>query len=163
MTGSAKPDVVHRLLHVESSGERARESNIQNWLYSIGVKNVEPQYITEEGPADLYLSNRRVIIEVKKGGRLKNGPKAPGTGSRSEAGLNESAFDQITRYILAERMRERLYLDEDDGEDLMWLGIVTDTYPFGDFLGSKAPPAGFTPRDPARCRTAPRRLSDGVP
>lgn len=127
MTGSAKPDVVHRLLHVESSGERARESNIQNWLYSIGVKNVEPQYITEEGPADLYLSNRRVIIEVKKGGRLKNGPKAPGTGSRSEAGLNESAFDQITRYILAERMRERLYLDEDDGEDLMWLGIVTDS------------------------------------
>ena len=127
MRDSAKSDIIHRLLHVESSGERARESNIQNWLYSIGVKNVEPQYVTEEGPADLYLSNRRVIIEVKKGGRLKNGPKVQGTGSRSEAGRNESAFDQLTRYVLAERMRERLYLDENDGKELMWLGIVTDS------------------------------------
>lgn len=127
MTAKARQDAVHRLLHITSSGERAREANIQNWLYGIGVKNVEPQYITDEGPADLYLSNRRVIIEVKKGGRLRNGPEAPGTGSRGEAGRNESAFDQVSRYVLAERKRERLYLDEDDREDLPWLGIVTDS------------------------------------
>lgn len=128
MTGSAKTSAVGRLLHVTSASERVRESNIQNWLYnSIGIENIELQYITSSGPADIYLSNRRIIIEVKNAVRLRNGPNIPGTGSLHEAGRNESAFEQVTRYVLAERKRERLYLGEDDREDLVWLGIVTDS------------------------------------
>ncbi len=111
-----------RLLHITSSGEPNRQNHIQNWLYEIGIKNVEAGWGTFEGPADLYLTNRRCIIEVKKGGRLKDGPKKIGTGSKRD----ESAYQQLERYILAERKRERLYLDDEDEQNISWLGIVTD-------------------------------------
>ena len=115
-----------RLLHPASTGERAREGNIQNWLYDIGIRTVDPHYPTVAGPVDLYLPNRRVLIEVKNGGRLKNGPRATDTGSPNEGRPHESAYEQIQRYVLAERKRERLYLDEDI-TDFAWLGVVTDS------------------------------------
>ena len=107
-----------RLLH-PGFGEQNRQNLIHNWLHK-KVGDVVAGWRTSAGLADLYLTNRRIIIEVKKGGRLKDGPHKLGTGSQ-----NESAFNQVERYILAERERERLY-PEDDITDHPWLGIITD-------------------------------------
>lgn len=112
-----------RLLSSAGSGETNRQNHIQNWLYYRGVVNVEASYPTSEGPADLYLPNRRCIIEVKRATRLGGGPHKRGTGSKT----SESAYEQLERYILAERKRERLYLDDEDKQGLPWLGIVTDS------------------------------------
>ena len=109
-----------RLLRLAGSGETNRQNYIQNWLCEIGIENVEASYQTPEGPTDLYLPNRQIIVEVKKAGRLRNGPKRAGTGSRH----GESAYRQLERYVLAERKQERLH--SDDVSDRTWLGIVTD-------------------------------------
>ena len=118
--GTAPADV---LLAAESANEADRRSYIRQWLVSVGVPDsaMREEYHTAAGPIDLYLTNRRVIIEVKKGGRLDDGPDVPGTGSSRD----ESAMDQLDRYVREERRRERLYL-EDDITEQTWLGIVTD-------------------------------------
>lgn len=90
----------------ESANEADRRSYIRQWLVSVGVPDsaMREEYHTAAGPIDLYLTNRRVIIEVKKGGRLDGGPDVPGTGSSKE----ETAMEQLDRYVREERRRERL-------------------------------------------------------
>lgn len=118
--GTAPADI---LLAAESVNEADRRSYIRQWLVSVGVPDsaMREEYHTAAGPIDLYLTNRRVIIEVKKGGRLDGGPDIPGTGSSKE----ETAMEQLDRYVREERRRERLYL-EDDITEQTWLGVVTD-------------------------------------
>lgn len=121
MSSATRPADV--LLTAESRNEADRRSYIRQWLASIGVPDgaMREEYHTAAGPIDLYLTNRRVVIEVKKGGRLDDGPDAPGTGSSK----SETAMEQLDRYVREERRRERLYL-EDDITEQSWLGIVTD-------------------------------------
>ena len=83
--------------------------------------SIRAEYHTRAGPIDLYLTNRRVIIEVKQSGRLDKGPDHIGAGSKN----NETAFQQLDRYVRAERVRERLYLEENI-TDSTWLGVLTD-------------------------------------
>ena len=111
------------LLSPPAKGEDERRTYIYRWLVGIGIPaaSIRVEYPTAEGSMDLYLTNRRVIIEVKKGGRLSRGPYAEGTGSRE----GETAFEQLERYLKAERMRERLHLEEDI-RDKNWIGAVTD-------------------------------------
>ena len=108
------------LLRLPDKTESNIRAYIRNWLTERNA-NISSEWMTSAGPIDLYLKNRRVIIEVKKYGRLDNGPEAPGTGS----GKDENVLEQLERYVKAERQRERLYL-EDDIEDLPWIGVVTD-------------------------------------
>ena len=61
---------------------------IRDWLVKNDLKP-EEEFETGDGPVDLYLGGRRVLIETKRSERLKNGPRFPGTGSRG----NESAFE----------------------------------------------------------------------
>lgn len=104
-------------------GEDNRKAHIRSWLEDCGF-DVEGEYGVGGGDAiDLYLPNRRVLIETKKVARLDNGPDAKRTGSRGD----ETAFEQLTRYVLAEREREHLYPQEDIN-DLPWLGAVTDKH-----------------------------------
>ena len=111
------------LLAPPFGGEEDRRSYIRDWLAGIGVpaSSIRAEYPTAEGSIGLYLANRRVAIEVKKAGRLDKGPYAEGTGSRG----GETAFEQLERYLKAERARERLYL-EDGIRDKNWIGAVTD-------------------------------------
>ena len=110
---------LERLLHT-TSGEDNRKSNIRSWLESEGF-DIEGEWETGDGPVDLYLPNNRVLIETKRASRLDAGPNAKGTGSKGD----ETAFEQIQRYILAERGRERLYAD-DAVQSKTWFGAVTD-------------------------------------
>ena len=93
---------------------------VRDWLVENGLIPDE-QFETGDGPVDLYLGGRRVLIETKTRERLKKGPYVPGTGSRP----NESAFEQLTRYMVAEISREQMRLDEDPKNQ--WIGCVTDS------------------------------------
>ena len=118
-----RADAEGTLLRPPSKKEADRRAYISEWLAAIGVPAaaIRAEHQTEAGPVDLYLTNRRILIEVKQAGRLSGGPYADGTGSAK----GESAFEQIARYVVAERARERLYLEEDVREK-SWIGIVTD-------------------------------------
>jgi len=111
------------LLSPPSKKEADRRAYISEWLVAIGVPAaaIRTEHQTDAGPVDLYLTNRRIILEVKQGGRLSRGPYADGTGSIG----TESAFEQVARYVVAERARERLYL-EDGVRERNWIGIATD-------------------------------------
>ena len=111
------------MLNPPSTKEADRRAYIRAWLDTIGVpeSSIRAEYHTGAGSIDLYLTNRRVIIEVKSGGRLRNGPCQSGIGGKG----GETAFEQLDRYVRAERARERLYLEEDI-TDHAWLGAVTD-------------------------------------
>ena len=121
--GGRRADAEDTLLRPPSKKEADRRAYIAEWLAAIGVPAaaIRTEYQTEAGPIDLYLTNRRVVLEVKQDGRLSRGPYADGTGS---AGA-ESAFEQVSRYVTAERARERLYLEEDVREK-NWIGMATD-------------------------------------
>ena len=110
------------LLTLTDKTESNIRACIRAWLKSRGA-DISSEWRTTSGSIDLYLKNRRVVIEVKTPKRLDNGSEAHGTGSGSVE--HESALEQVEKYTKAERLRERLYL-EDGIEDLPWLGVVTD-------------------------------------
>ena len=120
---SRRADAEVTLLHPPSKKEADRRAYISEWLAAIGVPAaaIRTEHQTDAGPVDLYLANRRVILEIKQDGRLSRGPYADGTGSIG----TESAFEQVARHVVAERARERLYLEEDVREK-SWIGIATD-------------------------------------
>ena len=116
-------DGADALLDPPAVGADERRAYIYRWLVGAGIpaSSIRIGYSTAEGAVDIYLTNRRVIIEVKKGGSLPHGPYAEGTGSRE----GETAFGQLDRRLRAERERERLHLEEDI-RDKNWIGMVTD-------------------------------------
>ena len=111
------------LLGPPAEGAGEIRSRVRRWLVEAGVPadSIRAGYQTAEGPVGLYLTNRRVIIEVKKGGGLSRGPHAVGTGSRE----GETAFGQLDRRLRAERSREGLHRGE-DAPSKSWIGAVTD-------------------------------------
>ena len=90
---------------------------IKEW----GIKHVKTEYQTGGGYVDIYLPNKRLIIEVKKPKQLEKGVDEIGTGLHKD----ETAHQQLTRCIKAESRRERLFMDKDD-KDISWIGIITD-------------------------------------
>ena len=141
--GAARANAERTLLAPPSAGEDDRRSYIRDWLVQIGVpaSSIRAEYPTAEGSIDLYLTNRRVVIEVKKGGRLAEGPYAEGTGSRD----GETAFEQLGRCLKAERARERLYL-EDGIRDKNWIGAATDGRVWYAWEWGPSPQEGAGPR-----------------
>ena len=79
------------------------------------------------GSCDLYIHDKRVIIEVKKVKRLENGPHSPESGDGGR-----SAFDQLENYIKAERSQKNTqiidFVDTGDVSEQThyWIGIVTN-------------------------------------
>ncbi len=122
--GGRLADAENTLLAPPSKKEADRRAYISEWLAAVGVPAaaIRAEHQTDAGPIDLYLTNRRVILEIKQGGRLSGGPYAEGTGSAG----TESAFEQVSRYVAAERARERLYLEEDGVREKNWIGMATD-------------------------------------
>ena len=122
--GWRRADAENTLLAPPSKKEADRRAYISEWLAAVGVPAaaIRTEHQTDAGPVDLYLTNRRVILEIKQDGRLSRGPYADGTGSAG----TESAFEQVSRYVAAERARERLYLEEDNVREKNWIGIATD-------------------------------------
>ena len=102
MSGIVSPE--YRLLHPTSDGEDTRKANIREWLHSLDITYVKSEYDTGDGPADIYLPNRRIIIETKRKGKAK--PDDPTAGSRP----GETPLQQLTRYIGSERTREQMFL-----------------------------------------------------
>lgn len=107
-------DGVSKLLR-KTHKEENRKSDVRGWLEYCGF-DVDGEYDTGDGLVDLYLPNNRVLIEMKRVARRDNGPHAKGTGSRPD----ETAFEQLSRYVLAERDNERLYEQESMGRS-WWL------------------------------------------
>ena len=119
------PPLLPCTLHRETD----RSYYVRSWLDKIGIPDrhiwAEEQpaggAIRSPGRMDLYLLDKRVIIEVKRQGRLSKGPYKRGTGS----GRCESAYEQVGRYVADERRQWRFYSDGGMGER-EWIGAVTD-------------------------------------
>lgn len=95
------------------------QSGVEALLRAMQPGTLESQYQTGVGPADIYLPNRRVFVETK------GYPKAADPES-AQAGRDESAADQLTRYVHAEIDRELGMLPLGDETEGLWRGIVTD-------------------------------------
>ena len=99
------------------------QSALERVLETYG--EVIPQHQTGDGPCDLFLPARRVVIEVKeRAGKRKAaavGPNLPG----SQPG--ETQFEQLQRYVRALREKERrsLWGDVPDA-NTPWIGALTD-------------------------------------
>ena len=82
--------------------------------------DVEPEYGVQSGGwMDIYLPQRRVVIETKRTGEAHpDSVRDPETG--------ETQFEQCERYVQSEWERERARLDLDGLGDLPWRAILTD-------------------------------------
>lgn len=124
--------------------------HVRSWLNSIGIPDTHIR--AEEPPGggairspdkmDLYLLEERVIIEVKRQGRLSKGPYEKGTGS----GGNESAYEQVCRYAADERRQWRFYSDGCMGRR-EWIGAVTDGHVWWVWLWPANLPPGAEPEE----------------
>ena len=124
--------------------------HVRAWLGKIGIPDC--QIRAEERPAggaihpfnrmDLYLLEKRVVIEVKRQGRLSRGPHEKGTGS----GGSESAYGQVCRYVAEERRQERLYQDGSMSRR-EWIGAVTDGHAWWVWLWPADQPPTAAPEE----------------
>lgn len=99
------------------------QSDVEALLRAIGVGTIESQYQTGEGPADLYLPNRRCFIECKGYPAAKDPDKPQ---ARKES---ESPREQLDRYVRAQIASETRTLPIFESETQLampWTGIVTD-------------------------------------
>ena len=109
------------LMSAVISGTGKREARVQSEIESLlrvlGY-DVEREYATGDGPADLYLPTRRTIIETKGHGQA--GPDKSG----SREGENQE--QQCERYVVAENERERRRLDFSGTKQMPWQAMLTD-------------------------------------
>ena len=79
--------------------------------------DVEPEYGVQSGGwMDIYLPQRRVVIETKRTGEAD-----PDSVRNTDTG--ETQFEQCERYVQAEWERDRARLDFDGLGDLPWRAI----------------------------------------
>lgn len=139
------------LLPVQLRKEADAIYHVRSWINRIGIPDSHIR--AEEPPAggtiplsdrmDLYLLDKRVIIEVKRRGRLSKGPHERGTGSSRNG---ESAFGQVRRYVAEERHQERLYTDGDMYRR-EWIGAVTDGHIWWIWLWPADMPPDAEPKE----------------
>ena len=103
----------------KASSEAAVQDSISRWLDENNIK-YSPQYRTPAGTVDIHLEHRHVMVEVRRGACLDDGPMSRGSGSGRD-GREESAYAQLGRCVDASRRQERLA-----EERLQWRGVVTD-------------------------------------
>ena len=104
------------------SGPLPNEKSIQLWLAMLLVSlgyEVEIEYPVPRGHMDIFLPERRVVIETKPlGAAAPSGARDPETG--------ETQFQQCQRYVQEEWKLERGRLDIDGLGVLAWKAILTD-------------------------------------
>ena len=93
--------------------------DISRILDALAVENIMT-YPTTDGPADIYLPRRRIIIETKKQPLASDPHKAQAREN------DESPFEQLERYILAEIQHELTFPDIQGPTDRPWTAILTD-------------------------------------
>ena len=109
-----------KLLSVKhSDSEDAIRQNVSRLLDALEIDNIMA-YRTPEGPADIYLPQRRVIIETKSVGLADD----PDLRQPREGG--ETPREQLERYLQSERREEEKLSIADPGQDHPWTGILTD-------------------------------------
>ena len=83
------------------------------------------QHQTGDGPCDLFLPGRRIVIEVKRRPARSKPSVAGPDSSGSQEG--ETQFEQLQRYVLALRANERRTMWRDLRDPNMpWIGALTD-------------------------------------
>ena len=151
MSAWGRRDEPSPLLSCPMRKETDGNYHVRSWLNEIGIPDAHIRAeeqpaggaICQPGRMDLYLLDKRVIIEVKQQGRLSKGPYEVGTGS----GRNESAYEQVGRYVAGERGQGRIYSDGGMSER-EWIGAVTDGHVWWVWLW----PASLSPgAEPEEC------------
>ena len=110
--------LARQLVTRQFPNEEAVRLRLSMLLESLGY-DLEPEYSVPNGSMDIYLPQRRVVIETKR-----TGAADPDSVRDTETG--ETQFQQCERYVKAEWERERGRLDLDELGDLPWRAILTD-------------------------------------
>ena len=104
------------------SGRLPNEQAIQFWLAMLLVSldyEVEVEYSVPSGHMDIFLPERRVVIETKALGKVDpNDVRDPDS--------DETQFAQCERYVREGWERQRGMFDLDALDDLPWKAILTD-------------------------------------
>lgn len=83
-----------------TGGEQSVRFPVASLLKTFGLV-VELDHETGQGPCDLWVQSHRLMIETKRPGRAST-PHDKGSGSQG----SESAFEQLTRYVIAKHRAE---------------------------------------------------------
>ena len=111
---------VDNLLALEENSNEAMIKDRIVKLLDVDDISYNLEYMSSVGPTDIHLMHRCTIIETKTAKRLEKGPYEPGSGSKKQAGEDESAHDQLVRYVSAIKAQRLLT------PTLPWRGVVTD-------------------------------------
>ena len=107
-----------RLVSGRHPNEEAVQMRLAALLEAVGY-DVEPEYSVPSGRIDIFLPQRRAVIETKAvGGADPEGVR--------DAGSGETQFAQCERYARDEFERERGMMDLDELGDLPYKAVLTD-------------------------------------
>ena len=109
-----------RLMETESERHKVEDNvriDLVTLLNELNVGTIEAQYQTGAGPADIYLPNKRTLIETKAYPLAEHPDKA-------SSGRPESPLQQLTRYVCAELTQESTYLELEFQDPMR--GVITD-------------------------------------
>lgn len=110
---------VKRLLEGRSRHEDQIRQDLGRMLDELEIENIL-SHGTPAGTADIYLPRRRVFIETKGVGLADNPHADQGRDN------NETPYEQVARYLIAERNDELGSLFASEQHDVPWTGVVTD-------------------------------------
>lgn len=108
------------------------QRHVANACEDIGF-DTNTEWETGEGPVDIFLPRHRILIECKATDKV--GPELLGKiikasmseNSSVEIVRNETQFEQLKRYVVAERKSNSEYWFSDSAlDELVWTGILTD-------------------------------------
>ena len=119
-------DPLEILTHATAASEPAVQKALAEVLEGC-ADDVEVilQHQTGDGPCDLFLPGRRIVIEVKRRPAIKQAPVAGPDQPGSQGG--ETQFEQLQRYVLALRARERSTMwGRLEDPNVPWIGALTD-------------------------------------
>lgn len=130
-------------------GAATSEGNVESALAALLKALGAADTVTRETVAgvqpDLRCPTARALFDTKRPGRASD-PHRPGTGSRG----NESAYEQVDRYVRMICAEERNQLDLVGAERAPWIGVVTDGHDWHAWLW---PAHGGEPEQFLRSRT----------
>lgn len=119
MNATLSISIARTLLKGLPRNEATVRDQLVQLIRAMGLGEPQLEYRSGSGPIDTYLPERKVVIEIKK-------PPLAQNPHSTRHGTGETPYEQLCRYVLAERAVSQAMPNLYGDRKAPWIGILTD-------------------------------------